>query len=241
MRKLREGFRAIYEEGRRKHFTALPARPAYALSWPCWLCAPPVYTLNISKYVTIKKYKIYYAYCVAAGTAGNKGKKNERVRCNVFINTRRWKVGSIKFKPLSGVQIFICMCVCVGMCVWTAISWANKQRFAIFHFRLCGKGVNRKVKAVKTNEIKYSMSVCLCVGVCGCVWGGSLCVSVYSVVSRGSVHVWQLQLGLLHLLQSLPQSKVKRFLQPSPSPLRCPLYLALSLLLSVQLANELTN
>lgn len=147
------------------------------------------------------------------------------MRRNVFINTRRWKVGSIKFKPLSGVQIFICMCV------WTAISWANKQRFAIFHFRLCGKRVNRKVKAVKTNEIKYSMSVCGCVGVCGCVWGGCLCVSVYSVVSRGWVHVWQLQLGLLHLLQSLPQSKVKRFLQPPLSPLRCSLYLALSLTL----------
>lgn len=89
MRKLREGFRAIYEEGRRKHFTALPARPAYALCWPCWLCAPPVYTLNISKYVTIKKYKIYYAYCVAAGRARNKGKKRRTSVCAVmFLLTR---------------------------------------------------------------------------------------------------------------------------------------------------------
>lgn len=230
MRKLREGFRAIYEEGRRKHFTALPARPAYALSWPCWLCAPPVYTLNISKYVTIKKYKIYYAYCVAAGRARNKGKKNERVRCNVFINTRRWKVGSIKFKPLSGVQIFICMCV------WTAISWANKQRFAIFHFRLCGKGVNRKVKAVKTNEIKYSMSVCGSVWVreCACAflstrwWVGVECMCGSS------------SLACCTCCNRCHKAKWSG----SSSPL-CPPSAALSilpsLLLSVQLANELTN
>lgn len=126
---------------------------------------------------------------------------------------------------------YLCACVCV--CVWTAISWANKQRFAIFHFKLCGKGVNRKVKAVKTNEIKYCISVCGCVYGCVCVCAGVCsCVCVYWVGTPGWVHVWQLQLGLLHLLQSLPQSKVKRLLQPS-LPLLCPLYLPLSLSLAL--------